>query len=496
MDLFLASAKSVSTLVTILCVGTVFGYYPRPHGLLTPTTVKAMASLVMYVFSPALLISTYATRLSLPLLANTLTMAAWCCVHVAVCVGVGHCTLPLARPSARLAGVYRVSLVFGNAASLPFLLLTTLVQRPALRADAGAFDRGIVYTFSYLILWFVFMYSIGFEMLMPPREEEACEAPSPVAAALAAAAPAAPAAAAAAAAALPAAPAPALDARAVLHRTLQQPPILATVVGVLLGLTPLGALFWGAAPPLEGVGAVVSLLGQGSIASANIVLAGSLFSALVELRGEALAWLGEAPPPAGASGSAVLAASASLFARALRRRLAGGSSGGAVQLQDEEEEEEGAGAAGPRAAHAPGQASPAPAPRAPSAAAAAAAALPAGKAGGGSSSSSSSSVFFSVHTTAVLIAARLLLCPALCFALFYAAQSWGVPVLACSDPMLTIVVLLQAAMPSAQTLLVVASNVGNEGVGRALSLVFLIMYPCACLALIPWIALALRLAGV
>ncbi len=70
------------------------------------------------------------------------------------------------------------------------------------------------------------------------------------------------------------------------------------------------------------------------------------------------------------------------------------------------------------------------------------------------------------------------------------------PVLASTDPMLTLVILLQAAMPSAQTLLVVASNCGNEGVGRALSLLFLLMYPLAALSLIPWIVVALAWAGV
>jgi predicted permease len=340
----------------------------------------------MWVFSPALLVSTYGTRLTPALLERTLTMGAWCCIHVAVCVAVGWLTQPLAAPSARLAGVYRAALIFGNSASLPFLLLSTLVQRAALRADEGAFERGIVYCFSYMIPWFVAMYSLGFELL----SAKDCAGGAGPAAAAAATAP-------------PPPPAPALDVRAVLQRTLQQPPILATLVGVLVGLTPLKTLFWGAAPPLEGLGAVATLLGQGSIASANIVLAGSLFSAVVELRSETLAWMGEGAPPEGASGGAVLAASASLFARALRRRLGGSSSSsssssGRVQLREEEEEA----AEGSEAA----------------AEAAAGAAAEAGAAGGGKEGGGSGGAFFSVRTTGVLIASRLLLCPALCYALF------------------------------------------------------------------------------
>jgi predicted permease len=82
------------------------------------------------------------------------------------------------------------------------------------------------------------------------------------------------------------------------------------------------------------------------------------------------------------------------------------------------------------------------------------------------------------------------------FSLFYAAQSWQVPVLACSDPMLILTVLLQAAMPSAQTLLIVANNVGNDKVGKALSLLFIVMYPAATVCLLPWLMLALAWAKV
>ena len=70
------------------------------------------------------------------------------------------------------------------------------------------------------------------------------------------------------------------------------------------------------------------------------------------------------------------------------------------------------------------------------------------------------------------------------------------PALASDDPVLTLVILLQAAMPSAQTMLIVASNVGNEGLGKALSLLYVVLYPAAVLLLVPWLMLAMALAGV
>lgn len=490
MDLFLASAKAVSTLATIMGAGVLWGYYPRPLGLLSPATVKTLSSLVMWICSPCLLLSIYGRSLTWDLLDNTLSCCAWCCVHVAVSVAVGKLTVGSAAPPLHLAGVYKCAIVFANAASLPFLLLTTLVQRPALRDDPGAFDRGVAYCFSYLIPWWCCIYSIGFEMLKPAVamvQEEEKHPQSPVEVVSGGEVPSLPMVAPTSAAV--SAPAPAttttttttLSVSDVLKRTLQQPPILATLAGVIIGLTPIKLLFWGPSPPLEGVGAVVTLLGQGSIPSANLVLAGSLFATIVELQKDTLVWMGEEAPPDSAGGWARFTASASLFYRALQRRLAGDGARG-VQLRDDAEvagagagtSGAGAGAvdevSGKTAAVVQEQQRPQQQP--------------------------AEVMFFSLRTTAFLIASRLIFCPAVSFTLFFLAQTWRVPVLLCDDPMLTLTVLLQAAMPSAQTLLIVSSNVGNEKVGRALSLLFIVMYPVATVCLLPWLMIAMDWAKV
>ncbi len=421
--------------------------------------------MVLVVFSPCLIISTYATKLTWELLQNTVACSLWCAIHIFVSLAVGKATLGFARPGDNQEGVYKIALIWGNAASLPFLLLTSLVKRKALEHDTTAFDRGIAYCFSYLIPWWCTIYSLGIELMRAP--------PQPAGAAAAAAAAAAP---------LPAPPQqggegssssssapepkseppppapaggpPPTDLASVLTRMAQQPPVVATFLGVFIGLTPIKGLFWGDSPPFEGVGSVITLVGGGSIPCANVVLAGSLFAALVALQGDMLAYMGEQPLPEEASALAKLHFSLSLFYRVLQRRLGGGGgAGGRVPLVEE------------------GSCAPQPPP------------------GVGPH-------FFSARTTAVLIAARLVLCPALSFALFYCCSAWKVPLLVSEDPMLTLVVLLQAAMPSAQTLLVVASTSGNQKAGEALSLLFLLMYPVACVALIPWLMLAISFAKV
>ena len=472
MDLFIASSTAVSTLATILVFGTVWGTYPRPHGVLTPAAVKTASTLVMFVFSPSLLLSTYSQNLTPEILQNIGIMCSWALIHIAVGFVVGNITVAAARPDANLKGVYRIALIWGNAASLPFLLLTTLVRRDKLASDAGAFGRGVAYVFSYLIPWWISIYSLGFDIMSAESQpavvaspEEPALAPAPVP--------------------VPAAPPVQSYLLTVLQKTMQQPPVAATFVGLFFGLTPLGSLFFGPSAPLQGVGSVINLLGQGSIPTANIVLAGSLFSAVVELHKELLQWMGEAPLPASASGLAMLLSSLSLFKRACQRRWSSSlsSSSSAVVLVEEEEGSSSSSSSSAGGAASQTQATPVPQ-------AAVTAAPPSAEAAAGAS-------FFSPHTMLVLIGCKLLLIPALNFALFFLlVVSWKVPFLTSSDPVATLVVLLQAIMPTAQTLLIVASHVGNDRALKALSLLFIVLYPLATVALIPWLMVAIQWAGV
>jgi len=300
---------------------------------------------------------------------------------------------------------------------------------------------------------------------------------------------------------------PAATAREVLSRALLQPPIVAIVVGCAVGLTPLAGLFFGPGAPLGGLGDVATLLGGGSVPSANLVLAGSLFGGAADALRDARAWLGDAPPPpAGRGAAADLADAARVFARAASRAWAerggrraalvdadaggdagGGANGGAGGGAGAASAEAGAGGDAREAAAAASAA-------ADSGAGAAPAVFAFVAAGAGAGAPPPSRLGLS--TMATIIALRLVVCPALCLSLFWAAQVARVPLLASDDPVLTLVVCVQAAMPTAQTLLVVLSNVGDERGGKALSLLFIVQYPLACIALVPWLMVALELAGV
>ena len=105
----------------------------------------------------------------------------------------------------------------------------------------------------------------------------------------------------------------------------------------------------------------------------------------------------------------------------------------------------------------------------------------------------------SLRTAAVLILTRLIIIPATLLALYAAAKGTHMPLLAPDagggDVVLHLVILVQCFTPSAQTILVLNQVAGNAPAGKAVSLLFLALYPCSLLTMTPWLALSLGLAS-
>ena len=480
--LFAPAAKAASSLFAVFGMGILFGFFPRPLGLLNANAVRVFAAAVLNMLSPALLLSTFGRTLTPAALRDGGFAAGWAVVHIGVGIGVAFGARALAPPPRGLEGAFALSIVFANALSLPLLLLTSLTARGALRADPTALPRAIQFVFMYTIPWWLIMYSVGIELARVSSRGGGGGGGGGVVATLAGA----------------------------FSRSLQ-PPIVAVFVGILIGLTPLSGLLFGPAAPFAGLGDVLTLFGQGSVPAANIVLAGSLYGGLADAVREARAALGEAAPPDDAPALTHLVSNARVLARAAAQTWRGGGGGGRggrgggahVELRDADAD----GSASPAALVAPvavlvsgGPASaaaaaggpspspsplplPSPSPAAvtvadPAAATAAEAEVP---------------LHLDARTTLTILVARLVVAPAISFGLFALAQR--VPAFASDDAVLSLVVLVQAAMPSAQTALVVLSNVDDARAAKALSLLYIVMYPVACVALIPWLMLALKLTG-
>lgn len=95
----------------------------------------------------------------------------------------------------------------------------------------------------------------------------------------------------------------------------------------------------------------------------------------------------------------------------------------------------------------------------------------------------------------LLIFTRLLICPALLFGLFALCRAGAVPVLAPSngDAVLSLLVLVEACAPSAQSVLLLCQMTGQVRAAKTLSIVFLVMYPVSLITMTFWISVAMAL---
>jgi hypothetical protein len=87
------------------------------------------------------------------------------------------------------------------------------------------------------------------------------------------------------------------------------------------------------------------------------------------------------------------------------------------------------------------------------------------------------------------------LCPAVLFGLFIAAEALRVPVLApgagAQDDVLRLLVLVEALSPSGQSILLLCQTTGHRRAAADLSLLYLLMYPLSLLTMTVGLAAAM-----
>ncbi|RYG43512.1 hypothetical protein EON68_00290 [archaeon] len=88
----------------------------------------------------------------------------------------------------------------------------------------------------------------------------------------------------------------------------------------------------------------------------------------------------------------------------------------------------------------------------------------------------------SMRTAVGMILVRLVICPALLMAIFVLGQTLGL-VSRTSDPVLRLVVLVQSAAPSAQSVLLLCQLTGNTRAAKEMSMYYTMLYPASLLTL-------------
>lgn len=121
------------------------------QGILDNTSIQTMSHLCMNVFIPCLVLGKMGSSLSPTLLKETWMLAVWAVVDIIIAVCVAIPLRMIIRPPDFLYKEVLLGLVFQNVVALPMVLAETLTSNGALAKHDGAFDRAIMYIFSFQI---------------------------------------------------------------------------------------------------------------------------------------------------------------------------------------------------------------------------------------------------------------------------------------------------------------------------------------------------------
>lgn len=155
------AAQAILTFAIFCVIGGAFGAYPRPNGLLSPEALKTISSQIYWLFTPALMISVFGSKLSLEMLQDTAGVMLWSIIFMVVngCVGMAVQRAVAVEPHLRAS--FTLASVFNNSASVPLLLLNGLCKSSQLADDPLAFERATAYIFAFSLPWNLCFWSAG-----------------------------------------------------------------------------------------------------------------------------------------------------------------------------------------------------------------------------------------------------------------------------------------------------------------------------------------------
>ena len=533
------AAKASNTLATIMCIACAAGFYPRPKGLLTSAFLKDLSACFLHIFEPYLLMSTFAQATTLRPLEAAFCVT-WGCVFTAINFGLGVAFAPLAAPDRAFSNTFKLLVTFPNSAAMPLLFMTSLVRIPAIGGVDGhekAFAKSVQYIYMYGLSWTFLIWTLGLELTKHDAAQvQAAKAALALATARITTATATGNDTRATTGTTSSAPraSPAITFFLALKSAFMNPPVIGLLLGCVIGFWEWLRVALFAGGMLSGIGDVLRVLGTASVPSAMIILAGSIFGGLCDLVNTARVLQGAQPLPSQTSGWIQLQEAVLVLWTATRRTFFAANVTNAhspltedgVMQQTEHEQPEQQQLEGEGTSQiAPSRAAVVSFDRQPAititaspstvwladaaekeerekkaiadseekvkSAAAAAVVVPPAT----TLCSSTAAIPISLRTAGTLFLVRLVIAPAVCFLTYVTAQSLKLPVV-CADSVdanAQLVVLIEAAMPSAQTILMLINFVGNEAAAKSAALLFVAQYPLALISTTAFIALALSI---
>ena len=160
VTLLLVVLRAVATVTAVAACGAVLAL----RGALGADTQRFLSLLSMRVTIPALLFCTAASSVTPALLASAWPLTLLPFVYVPVGLALGELVVRVARPPPPMCSAVRAACALGNSTGLPVVLLTVVSDAlitPAARAAFGPRLQPLAYLPLYLITYPLLQWSVG-----------------------------------------------------------------------------------------------------------------------------------------------------------------------------------------------------------------------------------------------------------------------------------------------------------------------------------------------
>ncbi|CAM9369562.1 unnamed protein product [Chrysoparadoxa australica] len=179
LDVLVTSLLAIGKVGLVTIAGIIAGYYPKKEPLLDKETVRKISQLCSLLFLPCLVTASIGASLSVEKLAEFGPLLLFSvAAHILSACLAWLCgkLLPVDRV------VYKavtIAIIFPNAGSLPLLLMESLCEQPLISANfptpAECFEEATSMIFGYLLVWHLLFFLWGYYRLAECDELDACK---------------------------------------------------------------------------------------------------------------------------------------------------------------------------------------------------------------------------------------------------------------------------------------------------------------------------------
>ncbi len=177
LSVFLIALSAMVKVALISSVGVWMSLYPKDYPLLQPPLMKSISAIISAVFIPALVVHSLGSSVTLELLQRFGVLVFLCLLIILISYVSTYAFKWLHEDDPKLFTAVLVAVGSPNAISMPLLVMKTICENSTVNADYDddpqvCFNEASSMLFIYQIGWHLVFWSVGFPLLKSLDDDE------------------------------------------------------------------------------------------------------------------------------------------------------------------------------------------------------------------------------------------------------------------------------------------------------------------------------------